>query len=69
MNRPFCLRRKGGLLRRLRSEYEIINDAEYDEAARDIRNLAKQNGERVPDKKEARAMARLLRPAKRIVCK
>jgi hypothetical protein len=53
---------------RIKSEYEIINDAEYDEAARDIRNLAEQNGERVLDKKEPRAMARLLRPAKSRVC-
>jgi hypothetical protein len=32
---------------RLKSEYEIINDEELDVAAREIRNLAEQKGERV----------------------
>jgi hypothetical protein len=54
---------------RLKSEYEAINEAEWETVARDIRNLAEQNGERVPDKREARAMARLLMPAKSAVCK
>jgi len=38
-----------------------------DEHARDIRNLAKQSDVRVPDKKEAQAMARLRDQGKRIV--
>ena len=46
---------------RLKSEYEIVNDAEIDEAVKRVRQIADQGGERVPDKKEARAMARLVR--------
>lgn len=54
---------------RLKSEYEAINQAEWETVARDIRNLAEQKGERVPSKKEARAMARLIMPAKSAVCR
>jgi len=44
---------------RLKSEYEIINDAELDDAVREIRKFAEEKLERVPGKKEARAMVRL----------
>jgi hypothetical protein len=52
---------------RLKSEYEAINEAEWETVARDVRNLTENSRERVPDKKEALAMARLLMPAKSVV--
>lgn len=52
---------------RLPSEYEAINEAELDLNVREIQNLAEQKGERVPDKREARAMARLARSGRTVV--
>jgi hypothetical protein len=52
---------------RLKSEYEIMNDTELDEAVQEIHGLAEQKLERVPDKKEARAMARLAWSGKVVV--
>jgi hypothetical protein len=54
---------------RLKSEYEIINVEELDVAAREIRNFAEHKAERVPDKKEARAMARLAKFGRSVVRK
>jgi len=56
---------------RLKSEYEIINEAELDDAVREIRKIAEEKLKRVPGKKEARAMARLAwsgKVAVRTVC-
>jgi hypothetical protein len=52
---------------RIKNEFEIEMGWEDDEVMRDIRNLVEQKGERVPDKKEARAMAALCRSARRII--
>jgi hypothetical protein len=46
------------------SEYEIINSEEEETTAQDIRYLAQQSGVRVPDKKEALAMAKVSRIAR-----
>ncbi|KAI4630354.1 hypothetical protein J4E80_001289 [Alternaria sp. BMP 0032] len=46
---------------RIKCELEWERDKEDEETARDIRNLAEQKGERVPDKREALAMAWLAR--------
>jgi len=52
---------------RIKCELEWERDKEDEETARDIRNLAEQKGERVPDKREALAMAWLARAGKRAV--
>jgi hypothetical protein len=49
---------------RMCSEYEIINSEEEETTAQDIRYLAQQSGVRVPDKKEALAMAKVSRIAR-----
>jgi hypothetical protein len=41
----------------------------WNETQREIRNLAAQRGMRVPDRKEALVMTRLLIPAQSTVCK
>jgi len=52
---------------RVKSELEWERDKEDEETARDIRNLAEEKGERVPDKREALAMAWLARAGKMAV--
>ncbi|KAI4694391.1 hypothetical protein J4E81_006608 [Alternaria sp. BMP 2799] len=52
---------------RIKCELEWERDKEDEETARDIRNLAEQKGERVPDKREALAMAWLARAGKMAV--
>lgn len=51
-----------------KSEYAIIHEVEMNSIARDIRNLSRQRGGRVPDNKEACAMAELARMAKVLTC-
>lgn len=52
---------------RVKDELEWERDKEDEETARDIRNLTEQKGERVPDKREALAMACLAREGKMAV--
>jgi len=52
---------------RIKCEPEWERDKEDEETARDIRNLAEQKDERVPDKREALAMAWLARAGKMAV--
>lgn len=54
---------------KLTPENAKIEEAELDMAVHDIRSLAEQRGERVPDKKEVRAMAMLARTTTGVICK
>jgi hypothetical protein len=46
---------------KLRTAYEEAHNKTDDAVAKEIRNLAEQKGERVPPKKEARAMEYMAR--------
>jgi hypothetical protein len=52
---------------RMCSEYKIIDSDEKETIAWDVRKMVQQSGVRMPDKKEALAMAKILRGAKCIV--
>jgi hypothetical protein len=62
-NRGLCVRF------RMKCEEEREREWEDKEKARDIQDLAKQNGERMPDKREALAMACMIKVARRAVGK
>lgn len=51
-----------------KSEHAIIHEVEMNSIARDIRNLSRQRSGRVPDNKEARAMAELACMARVLIC-